>query len=102
MNTNPLFCDIALAERIERVEARLMAAAADVDRAGFVRSIAGGVACSAEDESPFNKVAGLGFAGVPGCDVAVITTQPGAKSQQNAQRQGFDLLYTRAVLVKQP
>ncbi len=35
-----------------------------------------------------------------GCDVAVITTQPGSKSQQNAQRQGFDLLYTRAVLVK--
>ena len=34
--------------------------------------------------------------------VAVITTQPGSKSQQNAQRQGFDLLYTRAVLVKQP
>jgi len=37
-----------------------------------------------------------------GCDVAVITTQPGSKSQQNAQRQGFDLLYARAVLVKQP
>ena len=33
---------------------------------------------------------------------AVITTQPGSRSQQNAQRQGFDLLYTRAVLVKQP
>src|SRR5262249_48610076 len=37
-----------------------------------------------------------------GCAVAVIITQPGSKSQQNAQRQGFDLLYTRAVLVKQP
>jgi ribosomal protein S18 acetylase RimI-like enzyme len=35
-----------------------------------------------------------------GCDVAVIVTQPGSKSQQNAQRQGFDLLYTRAVLVR--
>ncbi|HEX5404170.1 MAG TPA: GNAT family N-acetyltransferase [Pseudonocardiaceae bacterium] len=35
-----------------------------------------------------------------GCDVAVITTQPGSVSQQNAQRQGFDLLYTRAVLVR--
>ena len=35
-----------------------------------------------------------------GCDVAVITTQPGSRSQQNAQRRGFDLLYTRAVLVK--
>jgi GNAT superfamily N-acetyltransferase len=37
-----------------------------------------------------------------GCDVAVITTQPGSKSQQNAQRRGFSLLYTRAVLVRQP
>jgi GNAT superfamily N-acetyltransferase len=27
-------------------------------------------------------------------------TQPGSKSQQNAQRRGFDLLYTRAILVK--
>jgi hypothetical protein len=44
----------------------------------------------------------LADAAVAGCDVAVITTQPGSKSQQNAQRQGFDLLYTRAVLVKQP
>ncbi len=37
-----------------------------------------------------------------GCDVAVVATQPGSKSQQNVQRRGFDLLYTRAVLVKQP
>jgi ribosomal protein S18 acetylase RimI-like enzyme len=35
-----------------------------------------------------------------GCEVAVITTQPGSKSQQNAQRRGFDLLYTRATLVR--
>jgi ribosomal protein S18 acetylase RimI-like enzyme len=35
-----------------------------------------------------------------GCDVAVVTVQPGSKSEQNAHRQGFDLLYTRAVLVK--
>jgi GNAT superfamily N-acetyltransferase len=37
-----------------------------------------------------------------GCDVAVVTTQPGSKSQQNVQRAGFDLLYTRAILVKEP
>ena len=36
------------------------------------------------------------------CDIAVITTQPASKSQQNAQWQGFHLLFTRAVLVKQP
>lgn len=35
-----------------------------------------------------------------GCDVAVVTTQPGSKSQQNVQRQGFELLYARAILVK--
>jgi len=35
-----------------------------------------------------------------GCDIAVVTTAPGSKSQQNVQRRGFHLLYTRAVLVK--
>jgi ribosomal protein S18 acetylase RimI-like enzyme len=44
----------------------------------------------------------LADATAAGCDVAVIIVQPGSKSQQNAQRQGFDLLYTRAVLVRQP
>lgn len=42
----------------------------------------------------------LADATATGCDIAVITTQPGSKSQQNAQRRGFDLLYTRAILVK--
>ncbi|MGE5290993.1 MAG: GNAT family N-acetyltransferase [Micromonosporaceae bacterium] len=44
----------------------------------------------------------LADAAAAGCDVAVVTTQPGSKSQQNVQRRGFDLLYTRAVLIKQP
>ncbi|MDV3125511.1 GNAT family N-acetyltransferase [Mycobacterium sp. 21AC1] len=39
-------------------------------------------------------------AAAAGCDIAVVTTAPGSKSQQNVQRQGFQLLYTRAVLVK--
>ena len=39
-------------------------------------------------------------AAAEGCDLAVIVTQPGSKSHQNAQRQGFHLLYTRAVLVR--
>jgi len=42
----------------------------------------------------------LEVAGREGCDVAVVTTQPGSKSQENAQRRGFELLYTRAVLVR--
>jgi GNAT superfamily N-acetyltransferase len=37
-----------------------------------------------------------------GCDMAVVTTQPGSKSQENVHKQGFALLYARAVLVKQP
>src|SRR5215470_4360402 len=236
----PLFCDTALAGRIERAEAQLIAKASEAARRrgateGFVIPVAGGVASFAEEGSPYNKVAGLGFDGVPGtaalgevehaftargapervtppgvevrpsgeeefeawfdvvqegfahpdaqgvpsheefprevvaraerdfaavgvmryialrdgvaaggarlhlaggiarltgaatapahrrhgvqtallsarlaaaaaagCDIAVVTTRPGSKSQQNVQRQGFDLLYTRAVLVKQP
>lgn len=37
-----------------------------------------------------------------GCDLAVVTTEPGSKSQENVQRQGFTLLYARAVLVRPP
>jgi GNAT superfamily N-acetyltransferase len=44
----------------------------------------------------------LADAAAVGCDIAVVSTQPGSKSQQNVQRRGFDLLYTRAILVKQP
>ena len=67
----PLFCDTALAERIERVEAQLVAQGSKaahhraVDSAGFVIPVAGGVASFAEDGSPLNKVAGLGFGGAP-------------------------------------
>lgn len=39
-------------------------------------------------------------AATAGCDTAVITTQPGSKSQQNAQRSGFSLLYSRAILLR--
>ena len=67
----PLFCDVGLAERIERVEAQLIASATEsagrrrADTNEFVLRIAGGVATFAETGSPFNKVAGLGFGGVP-------------------------------------
>jgi len=44
----------------------------------------------------------LADAAAAGCEVAVVTTEPGSKSQQNVQRQGFDLLYSRAVLVLDP
>src|SRR5207248_2230852 len=67
----PLFCDTALAARIERVETQLIRKASEAarrrraDNGGFVIPIAGGVASFAEDGSPFNKVAGLGFGDVP-------------------------------------
>jgi GNAT superfamily N-acetyltransferase len=66
-----LFCDTGLAERIERVEAQLVAKGSEtahhraVDSVGFVIPVAGGVASFAEEGSPLNKVAGLGFGGVP-------------------------------------
>ena len=44
----------------------------------------------------------LGDARRAGCDLAIMTAQPGSKSHFNAQRQGFVLLYSRAVLVKSP
>jgi GNAT superfamily N-acetyltransferase len=68
--TEPLFCGVELAQRIEWAEAQLIAAGTeaalrrDPDRA-FVIPVAGGFACFGEDGAPFNKVVGLGFGGVP-------------------------------------
>ncbi|OBA84715.1 GNAT family acetyltransferase [Mycobacteriaceae bacterium 1482268.1] len=67
---DPLFCSVALAQRIERAEAELITAGTQpsIDRdprRGFVLPVAGGFACFAEDGAPFNKVVGLGFGGVP-------------------------------------
>ena len=39
-------------------------------------------------------------AGAAGCDLAVVTTQPGSRSQENVERFGFSLMYSRAVLIK--
>jgi ribosomal protein S18 acetylase RimI-like enzyme len=44
----------------------------------------------------------LAFAAKEGCDLAVVTTQPGSVSQQNVMRQGFSLLYARAILSLPP
>jgi GNAT superfamily N-acetyltransferase len=35
-----------------------------------------------------------------GCDIAVVTTQPGSKSTENVQRFGFSVLYVRAIMLK--
>jgi len=69
---SPLFCDTALAARIERAEVELVAKASEAagrrtaNAASFVIPIGGGVASFAEAGSPFNKVAGLGFGPAPG------------------------------------
>ena len=71
MDGERLFCDVGLARRIEHAEARFVAACSDAararlgDDAGFTRPLADGVASFAEAGSPFTKVAGLGFAGLP-------------------------------------
>src|SRR5689334_8741857 len=75
---SPLFCDTALAARIELAETQLIAAWNDTtrrrrgDSAGFAIPVAGGVASYAEPDSPINKIAGLGFAGPP--DPAALET----------------------------
>jgi GNAT superfamily N-acetyltransferase len=43
----------------------------------------------------------LELAGRAGGDVAVVITEPGSKSQENVQRHGFELLYSRAILVRE-
>jgi GNAT superfamily N-acetyltransferase len=43
----------------------------------------------------------LEIAAEAGCEVAVAITEPGSKSQENVQRRGFDLLYARAILVRE-
>ncbi|WP_372664925.1 GNAT family N-acetyltransferase [Amycolatopsis kentuckyensis] len=71
MDGERLFCGTALAARIERAEARLTAACSDAARArrgdatGFARPLSGGIASFAEADSPFNKIIGLGFDGLP-------------------------------------
>ncbi len=66
-----LFCDTALAERIELAEVDLISAHSRAahrrrgDGVGFLTPVAGGVASFADVDSPYNKVAGLGFADIP-------------------------------------
>src|SRR5690349_14122812 len=74
-----MFCSTALAQRIERAETGLIAAGTEAANGrgnqGFVLSIAGGAACFAGDNSPFNKVVGLGFGGTPAdAELAEIET----------------------------
>lgn len=64
-----LFCGTEMGRRIEHAEAALISAAVGAATRrgtdGFALPLAGGVAAYAEPGAPFNKVVGLGFAGVP-------------------------------------
>jgi hypothetical protein len=42
----------------------------------------------------------LADAHAAGCDLAVVTTAPGSRSQHNVVRRRFVLLYTHAILIK--
>jgi GNAT superfamily N-acetyltransferase len=44
----------------------------------------------------------LARAAAAGCELAVVTVQPGSVSQRNVQRLGFQLLYARSILVRSP
>jgi len=78
--------------------------------AGGILRLDGGVAqfCGAATRPEFRRRGlqsallrwRLAHAHAKGCDVAVVTTQPASKSQQNAQRAGFQLLSARQLLVK--
>lgn len=83
-----LFADPQLVARIERAEAGLLRDAATLPP--FRRR---GVQSALLAER-------LTMASAAGCDVAVLTAQPGSSSMRNAQRRGFALLYVRAILGK--
>jgi GNAT superfamily N-acetyltransferase len=84
-----LFCDTMPARRIERAELDLISAANDAARRrgapAFLIPVAGGVASFADEGSPYNKVAGLGFDGVPGSEE--LDTIEGAFAAQGASTQ---------------
>jgi hypothetical protein len=42
----------------------------------------------------------LAHAQAAGCDLAAICTQPGSGSQRNAERQGFQVVYARTMMVR--
>jgi GNAT superfamily N-acetyltransferase len=99
--------DMAMAPGFHRYLARIGGepvggASLRVDEAG-VAQLAGAATLPAYRRRGVQRAllaARLEVARHAGCDLAVITTQPGTQSQANAQRQGFDLLYARAILVK--
>ena len=73
-----MFATASLAARIERAECSLIA---ELGHAAGSRI--GRVRYRVQD------------AAQKGCDIAVVTTQPGSKSTENVMRFGFSVLYVR-------
>jgi ribosomal protein S18 acetylase RimI-like enzyme len=102
------FGDLAHARGFRRYLARLDGEVAGGASARYVDGVA--QLCGAATLPRYRRrgvqsallAARLAAAAAAGCDVAVVTTQPGSKSQENVQRLGFELLYARAVLVLPP
>src|SRR5262249_13830144 len=95
-----------------RIDERVAVAAALRVSGDVSRNVSGDVAllCGATTLPAFRRRgvqtallhARLRDAAAAGCTVAAVTTQPGSRSQANAQRQGFAVLYTRAILSRPP
>jgi GNAT superfamily N-acetyltransferase len=99
--------DLAAAGAVRYLALRdgAIAGGASVRLAGSIAQLTGAATAPAHRRRGVQTAllsARLADAAAAGCDIAVVTAQPGSKSQQNVQRRGFHLLYTRAVLVKQP
>lgn len=100
-----VLADFARAPGLEHYLARLDGRPAGAASCRFDRGVA--QLCGATTLAPFRRrgvqrallAARLADAASRGCDLAVVTTAPGSQSQANVQRQGFELLYARAVLV---
>lgn len=101
-----MFDDIFRAGGLQRYMALLdgqLAGAASMRVEGEVALLAGAATLPAWRRRGVQRAllrARLREAARAGCALAVVATQPGSTSQANVQRQGFALLYARAVLVK--
>ncbi len=102
----PLFRDLATGPRVRR----FLACRAGVAAGGASLRIIDGIAqLSGAGTHPAHRRRGvqgallahrIKIAAEAGCELVIVTTLPGSKSQQNVQRRGFELLYTRALLAR--
>jgi GNAT superfamily N-acetyltransferase len=106
--TERVFADVARIAGFRQYAARIggaVAGAASLRVSGEIALLCGATTLPAFRRRGVQTAllhARLRDAAAAGCTVAAVTTQPGSKSQANAQAQGFALLYTRAILSRPP